>query len=329
MFLGGLVTSTGSGLAVPDWPLSFGQVFPPMVGGVLYEHGHRLAASAVGGLTLVLAVWMVLAEPRPAVRVLGLLALFTVIVQGVLGGVTVLYKLPLAVSVTHACLAQAFFCLTVTLAVVTGRGWAETVPTRADAGTPPLPFLAALATTAVFGQVILGAVMRHMNAGLAIPDFPLAFGRIVPPLATPLVAIHFAHRVGALVVAAMVGWTAVRVLRRDRDDAGLRRPAVLAVVLVALQIALGAVIIWSRRAVTPTTTHVVIGAALLATSLVITLRAFRAIAMPRLVAPRLDVRSTVQLVREGSGDLAESSRASRVRFPSAPRVTPPQRVRAR
>src|SRR5499425_542003 len=123
LFVGGLVTSTGSGLAVPDWPLSFGQVFPRMEGGVLFEHGHRLVASAVGLLTLVLALWLVVREPRPGVRALGLLALFAVVLQGVLGGVTVLYKLPLAVSVSHACLAQAFFCLTVALAVVTGPGW--------------------------------------------------------------------------------------------------------------------------------------------------------------------------------------------------------------
>src|SRR5438552_357528 len=118
LFVGGLVTSTGSALAVPDWPLSFGQVFPPMVGGVLFEHGHRLVATLVGCLTLVLALWIAIAEPRPAVRASGLVALFAVVLQGVLGGVTVLYKLPLAVSVTHACLAQTFFCLTVALALV-------------------------------------------------------------------------------------------------------------------------------------------------------------------------------------------------------------------
>src|SRR5204863_7030538 len=115
LFVGGLVTSTGSALAVPDWPLSFGQVFPPMAGGVLFEHGHRLVATLVGCLTLVLALWIAIAEPRPAVRASGLVALFAVVLQGVLGGVTVLYRLPLAVSVTHACLAQTFFCLTVAL----------------------------------------------------------------------------------------------------------------------------------------------------------------------------------------------------------------------
>jgi cytochrome c oxidase assembly protein subunit 15 len=119
LFLGGLVTSTGSGLAVPDWPLSFGQVFPPMVGGVLFEHGHRLAATAVGCLTVVLALWTVVGDARASVRALGFLALLAVVLQGILGGITVLYKLPLAVSVTHACLARTFFCLTVTLALVT------------------------------------------------------------------------------------------------------------------------------------------------------------------------------------------------------------------
>src|SRR5207244_9128332 len=109
LFVGGLVTSTGSGLAVPDWPLSFGQVFPPMVGGVLFEHGHRLAAAAVGCLTVVLALWTVVGDARPAVRALGLCALLAVVLRGVLGGATVLYKLPLAVSVTHACLAQTLF----------------------------------------------------------------------------------------------------------------------------------------------------------------------------------------------------------------------------
>jgi cytochrome c oxidase assembly protein subunit 15 len=279
LFLGGLVTTTGSGLAVPDWPLSFGQVFPPMVGGVLFEHGHRLAASAVGCLTIVLSMWTVTADSRPGVRALGLGTLLAVVLQGVLGGVTVLYKLPLAVSVTHACLAQTFFCLTVTLAVVTGRGWRELRPTeRADAHLP-LPTLAAVTTTLVFGQVILGAFMRHMGAGLAIPDFPLAFGRLLPPLATPLITVHFAHRVGALVVSVAVAWMVVRVLRQHAGEGALRRPALLAACLVIAQVTLGAVTIWSRRAVVPTTTHLVVGAALLATTLTLTLRAGRLIAV--------------------------------------------------
>ena len=280
LFVGGLVTSTGSGLAVPDWPLSFGQVFPPMVGGVLFEHGHRLAAALVGCLTVALALWTVIGDARPAVRALALVALLGVILQGVLGGVTVLYKLPLAVSVTHACLAQAFFCLTLALAVVTSPGWTAVRSSRAPAG---LATLAGVTTVLIFAQLALGAVMRHTGAGLAIPDFPLAFGRLVPPLVTPHIAVHFAHRVGALVVATAVAVTAMRGLAAR--DAWLRRPAILAAVLVVLQIGLGAATIWSRRAILPTTTHLVVGAALLGTSFVLTLRAAR-------LAPRRSVVAT-------------------------------------
>ena len=269
LFAGGLVTSTGSGLAVPDWPLSFGQVFPPMVGGVLFEHGHRLVAAMVGCLTLVLALWTVLREPRPAVRALGLLMLVAVILQGVLGGATVLYRLPLAVSVAHACLAQIFFCLAVTLAVVTGEGWLRVGPPLVARNASALATLAALTTAVVFAQIVVGALMRHMKAGLAIPDFPLAFGRLIPPLVTPLIVVNFVHRVGALLVVVLVGRTAIRV---SADVVALRRLARLAIALVGVQITLGALTIWSARAVLPTTTHLVMGAALLATCLVLTLR---------------------------------------------------------
>ena len=272
LFVGGLVTSTGSALAVPDWPLSFGQVFPPMVGGVLFEHGHRLVATLVGCLTLVLALWIAIAEPRPAVRASGLVALFAVVLQGVLGGVTVLYRLPLAVSVTHACLAQTFFCLTVALAIVTGPGWTSP-PTAVRPDERPIALLAGATTAAVFAQLVLGALMRHLGAGLAIPDFPLAFGRLLPPLVTPLVTVHFAHRIGAVIVALSVATTVARAARSPRAE--LRRPALVAAALVVVQVALGASIIWTRRAVVPTTSHVALGAALLATCFALTLRAVR------------------------------------------------------
>ena len=289
LFVGGLVTSTGSGLAVPDWPLSFGMLLPPMRGGVLFEHGHRLAAALVGCLTVVLALWTVVGEPRPRVRALGLTALLAVVLQGVLGGVTVLYKLPLAVSVTHACLAQAFFCLTVTLALVTGAGWTAA---QARDVSPRLARLAAFTTGLVFVQLVLGALMRHMGAGLAIPDFPLAFGRLVPPLATPYITVHFAHRVGALAVAAAVATTVGAVLRERAAGPWLRRPALLAAGLVLVQLTLGALVIWSGRAVLPTTTHLVVGAALLATSLVLALRA------GRVAAPRTAEASALRVRRQ-------------------------------
>src|SRR3989338_3837872 len=111
IFVGGLVTSTGSGLSVPDWPLSYGTLFPPMVGGIRFEHTHRLIAGFVGLLTLALAVWSSRREPRRSLRRLGWIALAAVVAQAVLGGITVLQQLPLPVSVAHACLGQLFFCL--------------------------------------------------------------------------------------------------------------------------------------------------------------------------------------------------------------------------
>ncbi|HXJ33883.1 MAG TPA: COX15/CtaA family protein [Candidatus Eisenbacteria bacterium] len=285
LFIGGLVTSTGSGLAVPDWPLSFGQVFPAMVGGVLFEHGHRLAASTVGLLTVILTVWTVMRETRPGVRLLAMLMMLAVILQGVLGGVTVLYKLPLAVSVTHACLAQIFFCLSVTMAVVTAPAWGAPRRRPLELGAP-LPALAACTTAAIFVQLVLGALVRHSGAGLAIPDFPLAFGRLVPPFDTSLIAIHFAHRVGAAVVSALVITLAIAAVRHRPADDRLVRLAVLSLGLLAAQVTLGALIVWTRRAVVPTTTHLVIGAGLLATCLVVTLRAGRS-AVATSMAPGL------------------------------------------
>ena len=275
IFVGGLVTSTGSGLAVPDWPLSFGQVFPPMVGGVLFEHGHRMAAAFVGIMTVTLVVLLSSWEPRPWVRWLGRAALLTVLLQGLLGGITVLLRLPTLVSVTHACLAQAFLCLTVSLAVCTSSGWDARRAVYVDGKLPSLRLLAMGTTILIYGQLILGAWMRHTGAGLAIPDFPLAFGRLIPPLTSPAVTIHFLHRLGAVIVTIGVVWTVVRVLKHYRLETELRRPAVSLVGLLLVQLSLGAATIWTQRAVLPMTAHVAIGAALLATSFWLTLRAYR------------------------------------------------------
>src|SRR5262245_34468688 len=164
---GGLVTSTESGLSVPDWPTTYGQnpfTFPPSkwVGGIRFEHTHRLIASAVGLATVVLAIWLARREPRAWVRRLGWLALAAVVAQGVLGGMTVLFLLPTAISVAHACLAQTFLCLAVTLAVVTSPRWIEGAP---DVSNPVSRAAAALAGL-VFLQLLVGAVMRHTKAGL-------------------------------------------------------------------------------------------------------------------------------------------------------------------
>src|SRR6186997_2106869 len=127
---GSLVTSTNSGLSVPDWPTTYGWnmfTFPPSkwVGGILYEHGHRLIASTVGFLTIVLAAWLAVKDPRRWMKRLGAAALAAVILQGVLGGLTVLFFLPAAISTAHAGLAEIFFCMTVAIALFTSRGWTE------------------------------------------------------------------------------------------------------------------------------------------------------------------------------------------------------------
>jgi len=293
IFVGGLVTSTGSGLAVPDWPLAFGQVFPPMVGGVLYEHGHRLTAALVGLLTAVLAVWIWVVERRAWVRGLAVVALLAILVQGVLGGLTVLYLLPMPISVAHALLAQMFFCLTVALTVVTGPEWARGAGRSGGPVGLEVATLSAVTVAVVFGQLILGAVMRHTGAGLAIPDFPLAFGRLIPPLESEPVLIHFLHRVGAVAVMACVAWTALRVRARHRKDAWLLRPTLALAGLLLVQLVLGALTIWTQRGVLVTTAHVAGGAGVLAASLTLTLRALRSAAWPSPVGAREAVRRQV------------------------------------
>jgi cytochrome c oxidase assembly protein subunit 15 len=279
VFAGGLVTSTGSGLAVPDWPLSYGQVMPPMVGNVRFEHGHRMVATTVGLLTVILALWLWKRAPCRAVRRLGWVALGAVVLQGLLGGLTVLLLLPAPISVAHACLGQTFFCVVVAIALLTSPGWRAPVAQRTESGSGlSLRSLAPLTVVAVYVQLILGATMRHTGAGLAIPDFPLALGSLIPPFEAPGVAIAFAHRVGALVVAIAVASTVIRVLGRHRDEPALARPAALMAGLVIAQITLGATTVLTAKAVVPTTFHVLTGALLLATSLVLALRSYKYVA---------------------------------------------------
>jgi cytochrome c oxidase assembly protein subunit 15 len=215
-------------------------------------------------------------ERRRWVRALAFAAFGMVVLQGLLGGLTVLLRLPPVVSVAHACLAQAFFSVVVLLAEVTSRRHQARVGGPHSHGRrPSLAVLAGLTTALVYAQIVLGAVMRHTGAGLAIPDFPLAFGRLVPPFLSLAIGVHVAHRAGAIVVASAVLWVAVRASRHaERRD--LVVPARLAVALVALQIALGGASVLSRLAVVPTTAHLVSGALLLATLIVLTVRAARA-----------------------------------------------------
>src|SRR3954454_4277476 len=224
---GGMVTSTGSGLSVPDWPNTYGRFmflfpFDKWVGGIFYEHSHRLIASTVGFLTVILAAWIWRVEPRAWVRRLGFAALGAVILQGVLGGMTVLLGLPPAVSIGHAALAQLFFCITVTLALVTSPSW---IAGAASLNDPMLRKIPLATTTLVYGQILIGATMRHIGAGLAIPTFPLVFGHLLPPDWTTAIGVHFAHRAGAVVVLAAVSLTAAHTWHWHRPQRDLIRPA--------------------------------------------------------------------------------------------------------
>jgi cytochrome c oxidase assembly protein subunit 15 len=279
---GGMVTSTSSGLSVPDWPTTYGYSmfsFPlsKMVGGIFYEHGHRLIASTVGFLTIVLAIWLQVQEPRRTVRRLGWLALGAVVLQGTLGGITVLFFLPAAVSIGHAGLAQIFFCLLVTIGVLTSRGW---LSRYGDAGRSlpdaRLPRWTAALTVLIYGQILVGATMRHTGAGLAIPDFPLAFGALVPPTWTGAIAIHYAHRVGAMMVAGAVFALAAHLFSRHADRRELTRPMWLLSALVVLQIGLGAWTVLRGKVAEINTAHGATGALVHATSVVLTLHATRA-----------------------------------------------------
>jgi cytochrome c oxidase assembly protein subunit 15 len=295
IFAGAMVTSTGSGLAVPDWPLAYGMLFPPMIAGIFYEHGHRLIAGTVGFLTVIQALWLQRREPKRHVRILGWTSLGAVIAQGLLGGLTVKLLLPPIVSIAHAGLAEIFLCLNVSIAFCTsafaagtlaprsGERGALSLPkgrVRGDATLRALPIL-------VYLQILAGALMRHLGAGLAIPDFPTSMGRLVPRFTSTAIAVNYAHRVGGLLVALAVIVSLVAMFRSGA--AVMRRMGTLLAAVVALQIYLGARIVWDGAGdarlyhslvgdqalalAKVTSLHVMTGAATLAISLLCALTA--------------------------------------------------------
>jgi cytochrome c oxidase assembly protein subunit 15 len=260
---GALVTSNDAGLSVPDWPTSFGTFrMPPMVGGVKFEHGHRMIAGTVSVLTMVLALWLWRSEPRRWVRRLGAFAVVAILAQAALGGITVLFYLPIAISVSHACLAQIFFCLTVCLALFARYDWQWDQQRFKDSVAPSLRQLGVCTTAAVFLQLLLGAAFRHKGFGIS------------------------PHIVGAVVVTGCVLWLVVRVLTENPRNSRLVRSALLLATLLALQLCLGVLSYVVRMAamsapqplspaVEITAAHVAVGALLLASSLVTTLQVFR------------------------------------------------------
>jgi cytochrome c oxidase assembly protein subunit 15 len=300
IFAGAMVTSTGSGLAVPDWPLSYGMLMPKMIGGIFYEHGHRMIAATVGFLTVIQAIWLQLREPKSFVRRLGWTSLGAVVAQGVLGGLTVRFLLPPAISIAHAGLAEIFLCLNVSIAFFTSASYLRLRSQSLDTPTAATKTLVGL----VYLQILAGALMRHLGAGLAIPDFPLSFGQVVPHITSAAIAANFAHRVGALLVTIAM----IVVVAKAWRNASLRPLAIAMLAVVALQVLLGAEVVWAGarnvryyhslegevaiRNASITSFHVLTGATTLAVSLLLALAA-------RTLAPRTrDARATAYVGSE-------------------------------
>lgn len=265
---GALVTSNEAGLSVPDWPTSFGSLYklPPMVGGVKYEHGHRMFAEFIGLLIIVMAVWTQRVEERKWMKVLGWIALAAVVGQGVLGGLTVLFYLPWAISTAHATLAQIIFCMVIAMALFTSRAWLQDSDPLSESGVAPsTPALTALTAACVWVQLILGAAFRHSGI------------KLLP------------HLIGACVVAGMICWTVVRVLTRFGNVPQLRKPAQWLIGLLLVQLGLGFVAYVTRMQygvdsvqpfasmVISTVAHVAGGALVLATSVILAIQTRRMI----------------------------------------------------
>ena len=265
---GALVTSEDAGLSVPDWPTSYGHILrlPPWVGGIVYEHSHRMIASVTGILTIVIAFWTLFADCRRWMKYLGFAALGTIILQGVLGGVTVLNFLPPAVSTAHAAVGQTFFCIAVAIAVFTGRKWVEsTPPALADNGHPKVLILCLYSIGLLYLQLVLGGMFRHHGMN------------------------WWPHVINAVSVAFILTWTGVRALIEFPRVEAIRRPAALTLFILMVQLLLGFAAFLTRVAgagpqannpmVISTVAHTAVGALLLATVAVLTIQVWRHVAV--------------------------------------------------
>ena len=263
---GASVTSNDAGLSVPDWPTSFGYLVkvPHLVGGVRFEWSHRMVAGSLVVLTLGIAIWTLLVERRSWLRKLALAALGTVIAQAVLGGMTVLFLQPPAVSTAHAVLAQTFFCIAVAIALFTGRKWVEEVPRVGfDTRRPSLFTLTILSIFVLYVQLILGGMFRHRGMS------------------------WWPHVVHAAVVTVVLTWTSVRALSMYSKIEAIRKPAIAVLALLITQLCLGFAafvtrVAWGRDSVQPelpmvvsTVAHVAVGALLLATTAVLAIQVWR------------------------------------------------------
>ena len=292
---GGMVTSKNVGLAVPDWPTTFGYnmfLFPvsKWIGGVLFEHTHRLIASVVGFLTLILAAWLWFGQDRQWLRGLGLLAVAGVVLQGILGGLRVTL-LKDAIGILHACLAQAFLGLIVLIALAMTNFWCRDLNVVVDANRfRSIKTLAVIITAAIYVQLGLGATMRHQHKNLAILDFPTANSSWIPDTSAAALAkinawrdarafsdvsafqiwLQMAHRFLALLIGIAIITFCSRIWRLGKGIPGLRGLSIWWLAFVVIQLTLGAWIIWSNKAADIATAHVAGGAIMLSLGVVVT-----------------------------------------------------------
>ncbi len=304
---GGLVTSHGAGMAVPDWPNTYGYnmfLFPisRWVGGIFYEHSHRLIASGVGLMMMILAAWLLAVERRKWVKVLGMAAFVAVCVQGVLGGLRVTENMP-ELGIFHGLLAQSFFCA---LGILTISQTAPFLRGQWDLQAPDaiLRRLVLGVTALIFIQLGIAATMRHEHAGLSIPDFPLAYGKIVPDTSAQAIAVintsrvasdkvpttafqiwlQMAHRFVAVLIFAGVAAAFWR-SGATAQQRPIRLWCHVWLAMIFVQIGLGAWTIWSNKAADVATTHVAVGALTLLLGVVFSFRLCRGAQASRFISP--------------------------------------------
>jgi len=266
LMAGALVTNNDAGDSVPDWPLAYGRLIPPLIGGIRFEYTHRVVAGIVAILTLILAVWLTFAKlQRPLAKVLGWTALVLVLAQAGLGALRVYEVHPMLSATAHATLAQIFFIAVVGLSLYLSPWWNAELPQLHDSKSPSLRMLATLTTLAILAQLILGAAFRHGAWG-------------IDP-----------HLVGAGVVTFMVVWAGRAAKKRFRENRDLRRATIFLHSFFGLQILLGFAAWYAVRVIAPespqptlafvalTVAHVLGGALTLAASVIFTLTTMRLI----------------------------------------------------
>ncbi len=285
VMLGAFTTSIGAGMVFKDWPLSNGSLNPTgwlSDAAEFAEHSHRLSAELMSLITIALAIWIWRTEERAWLRKLAGFAVALVFAQAIVGGLRVLLEhhhvetidtsVGRLFAMLHACLAQIYVCTLFALALSLSRAWLSPAQGTATEASARLRKIGVICCALLLVQLAVAAIMRHSFAGLAIPVFPesTSDGAWLPAAWDFRVAIHFTHRVMALVLTIALLWFAVRIWRERAAAAGLKEAAGVMVGLLFLQIALGASVIWTMRNPYYTTAHVIIGACTLATTFGIT-----------------------------------------------------------